>query len=48
MGATGDNKVSIEEDGTLSVKSVNVNTLAQNKNEFLILNGGNAALTIEE
>ena len=43
-----DNKVSIEEDGTLSVKTVNVNTLTQNKNEFLILNGGNSALTIEE
>ena len=48
MGTMGDNKVSIEEDGTLSVKTVNVNTLTQNKNEFLILNGGNAALIIEE
>lgn len=43
-----DNKVSIEEDGTLSVKTVNVNTLTQNKNEFLVLNGGNAALTDED
>lgn len=49
IGATkGDNKVSIEEDGTLSVKTVNVNTLIQNKNEFLVLNGGTASLIIEE
>ena len=44
----GDNKVSInEETNELIVKTVNVNTLTQNKNEFLVLNGGNADLCTE-
>lgn len=46
-GSTEENKVLIEEDGTLTVNSLNVNKLVQTNNEFLVLNGGNAALAVE-
>ena len=46
-GSTEENKVSIEEDGTLTVNSLNVNKLVQTNNEFLVLNGGDAALSTE-
>lgn len=46
-GSAEENKVSIEEDGTLTVNSLNVNKLVQTNNEFLVLNGGNAALGTE-
>ena len=41
--ATGDNKVSVAEDGVMSVASVNVNTLTQTEGDLLILNGGSAS-----
>ena len=47
IGSTQENKVSIEEDGTLTVNSLNVNKLVQTNNEFLVLNGGDAALSTE-
>ena len=43
MSATGDNKVTINENGAMSVNAVNVNTLTQTDGETLILNGGSAA-----
>lgn len=47
IGSSQENKVSIEEDGTLTVNSLNVNKLVQTNNEFLVLNGGDAALSTE-
>lgn len=41
--ATGDNKVTIATDGTMSVGSVNANTLTQTEGDTLILNGGSSA-----
>lgn len=38
------NKVYVEEDGTMTVNSLNVNKLEQTEGEWLILNGGNASL----
>lgn len=41
--ATGENKISVAEDGTMEVNSVNVNKLVQTDGEFLIMNGGSAS-----
>ena len=41
--STGDNKVTVAEDGTASVDKVNVNALTQTEGETLILNGGSSA-----
>lgn len=41
--ATGDNKVTVATDGTMSVATVNANTLTQTEGETLILNGGSAS-----
>ncbi len=38
--STGDNMVSVDEHGLASVKSVNINTLSQDEDDILILNGG--------
>ena len=42
--ATGDNKVTVAEDGVMSVAAVNVNTLTQTTGDVLILNGGAASI----
>lgn len=42
-GSTAENGVEIAEDGTMSVKSLNINQLTQTEGETLILNGGSAA-----
>lgn len=39
-----ENKVYVDENGVGQVNKINVNTLVQTEGEFLILNGGNAAL----
>jgi hypothetical protein len=39
-----ENKVSIAEDGTMEVNSLNVNKLVQAEGEVLVLNGGAAAI----
>lgn len=45
LSSTGENKVTVAGDGTMSVAQVNANTLVQTEGEVLILNGGNAALS---
>ena len=42
--ASGDNKVAVAADGTMSVASVNITSLSQNEGEWLELNGGGADL----
>lgn len=42
--ATGDNKVNVAADGTMSVASVNITSLNQNEGEWLEINGGGADL----
>lgn len=42
--ATGENKISVAEDGTMEVNSVNVNKLTQDKDTMLVLNGGSASV----
>ena len=42
--ASGDNKVVVATDGTMSVASVNITSLSQNEGEWLELNGGGADL----
>ena len=42
--STEENKVSIAEDGTLEVNSLNVNKLTQTEGEWIILNGGSSAI----
>ena len=42
LSSTGENKVTVAGDGTMSVAQVNVNTLVQTEGETLILNGGNS------
>lgn len=42
MGSAAENKISIAEDGTMEVNTLNVNKLVQTDGEFLILNGGSA------
>lgn len=39
-----ENKVSINDDGTMEVNSVNVNKLVQNNNEYILLNGGTSSV----
>jgi hypothetical protein len=39
-----ENKVSVAEDGTMAVNSLNVNKLVQTDGEYLIMNGGSAAV----
>lgn len=43
--ASGDNKVVVATDGTMSVASVNITSLSQNEGEWLEINGGGADLT---
>ena len=42
--ASGDNKVAVAADGTMSVASVNITSLNQNEGEWLEINGGGANL----
>lgn len=42
--ASGDNKVAVTADGTMSVASVNITSLSQNEGEWLKINGGGADL----
>lgn len=44
--ASGDNKVTVAADGTMSVASVNITSLSQNEGEWLEINGGGADLSI--
>lgn len=43
--ASGDNKVAVAADGTMSIASVNITSLSQNEGEWLEINGGGADLT---
>ena len=43
--ASGDNKVAVAANGTMSVASVNITSLSQNEGEWLEINGGGADLT---
>ena len=43
--ASGDNKVVVATDGTMSVASVNITSLSQNEGEWLEINGGGADLS---
>lgn len=45
LSSTGENKVTVAGDGTMSVAQVNANTLVQTEGESLILNGGNAVVS---
>ena len=40
--ATGENKVTVAEDGTMEVNKININKLVQTAGDVLILNGGSA------
>ena len=42
--ATGENKVAVAVDGTMEVDNLNVNKLVQTEGEYLIMNGGSAAI----
>jgi hypothetical protein len=42
MGSNAENKVSVVEDGTMEVNSINVNKLTQTDGDELILNGGSS------
>lgn len=44
--ASGDNKVAVAADGTMSVAAVNITSLSQNEGEWLEINGGGADLSI--
>ena len=44
--ASGDNKVAVATDGTMSVATVNITSLSQNEGEWLEINGGGADLSI--
>lgn len=46
--AEGENKVSVDGEGVMSVASVNANTLVQTDGEYLTLDGGNAGLTSDQ
>lgn len=41
-GSQGENKIEVEEDGTMTVDTLNVNKLVQTEGEDLILNGGSS------
>lgn len=43
LSSTGENKVTVAGNGSMSVAQVNANTLVQTEGESLILNGGNAS-----
>ena len=43
--ASGDNKLAVAADGTMSVASVNITSLSQNEGEWLEINGGGADLS---
>ena len=43
--ASGDNKVAVATDGTMSVATVNITSLSQNEGEWLEINGGGADLS---
>lgn len=43
--ASGDNKVNVAADGTMSVATVNITSLSQNEGEWLEINGGGADLS---
>lgn len=43
--ASGDNKVTVATDGTMSVAAVNITSLSQNEGEWLEINGGGADLS---
>lgn len=45
LSSTGENKVTVAENGTMSVAQVNANTLVQTEGDSLILNGGNAVVS---
>lgn len=45
LSSTGENKVTVAGDGTMSVAQVNANTLVQTEGDSLILNGGNASVS---
>lgn len=42
--AAGENKVAVAADGTMEVNSLNVNKLVQTDGEYVIMNGGSAAI----
>lgn len=44
MGSDAENKVSVAEDGTMEVNSINVNKLTQSDKDLLVLNGGDSAI----
>lgn len=44
--ASGDNKVAVAADGTMSVASVNITSLSQNEGEWFEINGGGADLNV--
>lgn len=44
IGSGDENKISIEDDGTMEVNSLNVNRLVQTEGEYLELSGGNASI----
>lgn len=44
--ASGDNKVAVATDGTMSVATVNITSLSQNEGEWLEINGGGADLNV--
>lgn len=44
MGSDAENKISVAEDGTMEINSVNVNKLVQTDGEYLIMNGGSASM----
>lgn len=43
-----ENKISVAEDGTMEVNSININKLVQTSGEFIILNGGNSKVSTDE
>ena len=45
--SAAENKVSVADDGTMEVNSLNVNKLVQTEGETLVLNGGNAEVSTE-
>lgn len=44
MSSVAENKISVSEDGTMEVNSLNVNKLVQNEGAILILNGGTSTI----
>ena len=48
LGSSGENKVTVETDGTMTVNSLNVDRLVQSEGSYLVLNGGNASLNTSD